>query len=82
MSLPQLVDVSHQADPPFTKKDEEVTDSFELCKRLLLEKRVGIAPGVAFGAGGEGSVRLCYAADRSVLEPALARLSEFLTGRR
>lgn len=62
-------------------KIEGLTDSFQFCKRLLLEKRVGLAPGVAFGAGGEGSVRLCYAADRSVLEPALERLKEFLRAR-
>ena len=57
---------------------EGLTDSFGFCKRLLEEKRVGLAPGVAFGAGGEGSVRICYAAERSVLEPALERLAEFL----
>jgi aspartate aminotransferase len=57
---------------------EGVTDSFAFCKRLLEEQRVGLAPGVAFGAGGEGSVRLCYAADRSVLEPALDGLARFL----
>lgn len=55
-----------------------LTDSFAFCKRLLEETRVGLAPGVAFGDGGEGSVRLCYAADRSVLEPALERLARFL----
>jgi hypothetical protein len=54
-------------------------DSFDFCRRLLLEKKVGIAPGVAFGAGGEGSVRICYAADRCVLEPAVQRLNSFLT---
>ncbi|HTT91751.1 MAG TPA: pyridoxal phosphate-dependent aminotransferase [Acidimicrobiales bacterium] len=54
-------------------------DSFEFCRRLLIEHRVGLAPGCAFGAGGEGSVRICYAAERSVLEPALERLSAFLT---
>jgi aspartate aminotransferase len=59
---------------------EGMTDSFEFCKRLLVEKRVGLAPGVAFGAGGEGSIRICYAADREVLEPAMERLSEFLNG--
>jgi aspartate aminotransferase len=62
-------------------KIEGLMDSFEFCKQLLLEKRVGLAPGVAFGAGGEGSVRICYAADRSVLEPAMERLGEFLRGR-
>ncbi len=54
-------------------------DSFEFCKQLLLETRVGLAPGVAFGKGGEGSIRICYAADRCVLEPAMARLGEFLS---
>jgi bifunctional pyridoxal-dependent enzyme with beta-cystathionase and maltose regulon repressor activities len=29
---------------------------------------------VAFGEGGEGSVRICYAAERAILEPALERL--------
>jgi aspartate aminotransferase len=54
-------------------------DSFEFCRRLLVERRVGLAPGSAFGAGGEGSVRICYAAERSILEPALERLGGFLT---
>ncbi|MCI0417662.1 MAG: pyridoxal phosphate-dependent aminotransferase [Acidobacteria bacterium] len=59
-------------------KIEGLTDSFDFCKRLLWETRVGLAPGVAFGNGGEGSVRICYAADRSVLEPAMERLAIFL----
>jgi aspartate/methionine/tyrosine aminotransferase len=53
-------------------------DSFDFCKRLLEATRVGIAPGVAFGAGGEGSVRICYAAERSILEPALERITAFV----
>jgi aspartate aminotransferase len=55
-----------------------LTDSFGFCKRLLEETRVGLAPGVAFGAGGEGSVRICYAAEQSILEPAMERLGRFL----
>jgi len=55
-----------------------LTDSFAFCKRLLEETRVGLAPGVAFGAGGEGSVRICYAAERSILEPAMERFGNFL----
>jgi hypothetical protein len=57
---------------------EGLADSFEFCKRLLLETRVGLAPGVAFGAGGEGSIRICYAASRDVLEIAMERLNCFL----
>ncbi|MBI3667161.1 MAG: pyridoxal phosphate-dependent aminotransferase [Acidobacteria bacterium] len=56
-------------------------DSFEFCRRLLVQKRVGLAPGVAFGAGGEGSIRICYAADRTVLGPAMERLADFLRAR-
>jgi aspartate aminotransferase len=55
-----------------------LTDSFAFCRRLLEETRVGLAPGVAFGTGGEGSVRICYAAERSILEPALERIAGFL----
>ncbi|PWT97154.1 MAG: aspartate aminotransferase [Terriglobia bacterium] len=53
-------------------------DSFGFCKRLLEQRRVGLAPGVAFGPGGEGSVRICYAAEQNILEPALERLAQFL----
>ncbi len=53
-------------------------DSFGFCKRLLEETRVGLAPGVAFGAGGEGSIRICYAAEPAILEPAMERLTKFL----
>jgi len=59
-------------------KIEGLTDSFDFCRRLLQETSVGLAPGVAFGAGGEGSLRLCYAAERTILEPALKRLGLFL----
>jgi aspartate/methionine/tyrosine aminotransferase len=53
-------------------------DSFDFCKRLLMETKVGLAPGVAFGTGGEGSVRICYAAERGIVEEAMARLAMFL----
>jgi aspartate/methionine/tyrosine aminotransferase len=55
-----------------------VTDSFDFCKRLLMDTHVGLAPGVAFGAGGEGSVRICYAAEKQIVQEAMARLSLFL----
>jgi aspartate/methionine/tyrosine aminotransferase len=58
---------------------EGLTDSFAFCRKLLEETKVGLAPGVAFGAGGEGSIRICYAADRTVLEPAMERLGRFLS---
>ena len=57
---------------------EGLKDSFQFCKDLLLQCKVGLAPGAAFGVGGEGSIRICYAAERSILEPAMDRLSTFL----
>jgi aspartate/methionine/tyrosine aminotransferase len=57
---------------------EGLTDSFGFCRDLLMETRVGLAPGVAFGNGGEGSFRICYAAEMSILEPAMERLTKFL----
>ena len=57
---------------------EGLADSFDFCKRLLLETRVGLAPGVAFGAGGEGNVRICYALEKPILEQAMERLARFL----
>jgi hypothetical protein len=58
---------------------EGLRDSFGFCKKLLEDTRVGIAPGMAFGAGGEGSVRICYASGREVLEPAMERLGDWLS---
>ena len=55
-----------------------MADSFEFCRQLLLRKAVGLAPGCAFGAGGEGHVRLCFAAEEKILVPALDRLADFL----
>ncbi len=54
-------------------------DSFGFCKHLLETTKVGLAPGVAFGAGGEGSIRICYAAEMSILQPAMERLGEYLS---
>jgi hypothetical protein len=52
-------------------------DSFTFALELLKTTKVAIAPGSAFGRGGEGSVRLCFASDLAVLEPALERFCKF-----
>jgi aspartate/methionine/tyrosine aminotransferase len=57
---------------------EGVTDSFSFALSLLKETKVSLAPGVAFGNGGEGSVRICCASDLSILEPAMERFARFL----
>ena len=43
-------------------------------ERFLLERRVSVAPGSAFGAAGEGWIRVCAAASREVLLEGLSRL--------
>lgn len=55
-----------------------VTDSFAFCLALLKETKVAVAPGVAFGVGGEGALRICTASDLAVLEPAMERLCQFI----
>ncbi len=59
-------------------KIEGLKDSFAFCRKLLEKEKVGLAPGVAFGAGGEGSIRICYAAERKILETGMERLAHFL----
>ncbi len=54
--------------------------SLELCKRLVREAYLGVAPGSAFGAEGEGFVRWCYACDPARLDAGVERLRRFLTG--
>lgn len=54
------------------------TDSLALARRLLARTGVGLAPGRAFGDHGEGALRLCFAADPSILETALDRLATAL----
>jgi aspartate/methionine/tyrosine aminotransferase len=51
-----------------------LTDSLDLARRLVVEHRVAVAPGVAFGAAGEGWLRLCFAQSEARLERALDRL--------
>jgi aspartate/methionine/tyrosine aminotransferase len=51
-----------------------VTDSFAFAVELMQRARVGLAPGAAFGASGEGRLRLCFAASLPKLSLALDRL--------
>ena len=56
--------------------------SEEFCERFLLEEKVAVIPGSAFGPGGEGFVRACYAASMKDIAEAVARLDNFLTNLR
>ena len=53
-------------------------DDETFCEKLLLEERVAVIPGSAFGASGTGFVRACYATAYEKLEEALERMSRFM----
>jgi len=62
-------------------KIEGLADSSALAAAMLREAGVALAPGAAFGAAGEGHLRLCFAASEGVLTQALARVRGFLEAR-
>ncbi len=45
---------------------------------LLMEEKVAVVPGSAFGQFGVGHVRICYAMPYEVLEQALERIRGFV----
>jgi aspartate/methionine/tyrosine aminotransferase len=59
-----------------------LTDSVAFCEHLVREYRLGIAPGSAFGTGGEGHVRICFAVEEAILRDALARFVTAWTSER
>ncbi|MEQ8371276.1 MAG: pyridoxal phosphate-dependent aminotransferase [Alphaproteobacteria bacterium] len=59
-------------------KVDGLTDSLAAAKSLLTETGVGLAPGVAFGAGGEGHLRICFANAPDRLNQAMDRLAPAL----
>jgi aminotransferase len=47
-------------------------------ERLLMEERVAVIPGSAFGEGGAGHVRICYAQTYDLLVEAMDRIQRFV----
>ncbi|MFC1990635.1 aminotransferase class I/II-fold pyridoxal phosphate-dependent enzyme [Chloroflexota bacterium] len=52
--------------------------SEEFSEKLLIEEKVAVVPGSAFGQCGEGYVRCCYATSLAELEEALTRMKRFV----
>lgn len=50
----------------------------DFADKLLQEEHVAVVPGTAFGAGGEGFVRACYATAYEKIEEALRRMERFV----
>lgn len=56
-------------------------DSLALCKQLVAEAGLGLAPGSAFGPEGEGAIRWCFASSLDKLELGVQRLENFMKHR-
>ena len=52
--------------------------SEEFAEKLLIEEKVAVVPGVAFGKSGEGYVRCCYATSLTDIGEALSRMKRFV----
>jgi aminotransferase len=53
-------------------------DDETFAEKLLREEHVAVVPGNAFGPGGDGFVRACYATEYSKIEEALHRMEKFM----
>ena len=61
---------------PCIKKTGMTSDEF--CEKLLMEEKVLVVPGNAFGDCGEGFIRACYAASMEDLMEAVKRITKFV----
>ena len=52
--------------------------SDEFATRFLMEEKVAVVPGNAFGDSGEGFIRISYAYSLEKLKVAIARLEKFV----
>lgn len=50
----------------------------DFAEKLLREEHVAVVPGNAFGPGGDGFARMCYATEYSKIEEALHRMEKFM----
>ena len=61
---------------PSIKSTGMTSENF--AERLLIEEKVAVVPGSAFGECGEGYVRCCYATSLADIEEALTRMKRFV----
>ena len=52
--------------------------SNDFCEKLLLSEKVAVIPGGAFGPGGDGFVRMCYASSLENISLAIERMGRFI----
>ncbi|HYY48927.1 MAG TPA: aminotransferase class I/II-fold pyridoxal phosphate-dependent enzyme, partial [Thermoplasmata archaeon] len=61
-------------------KVKTTMDSATLAERILKETSVAVTPGSAFGAAGEGHLRISYAASRETITEGVRRIGKVLEG--
>ncbi|MCR4755006.1 MAG: aminotransferase class I/II-fold pyridoxal phosphate-dependent enzyme [Lachnospiraceae bacterium] len=54
--------------------------SEEFATKLLMQEKVAVVPGTAFGDSGEGFLRISYAYSMEALKEALGRIQHFVEG--
>jgi len=62
----------------FPRVKDTGLSSTEFAERLLIEEKVAVVPGEAFGECGAGHVRVCYTQPMDRLEEALFRIERFI----
>jgi aspartate/methionine/tyrosine aminotransferase len=60
---------------------EGLADSMSAALKLVDDANVGLAPGIAFGAQGEGYFRICFLRSEEPLTEAMQRLVKWLRSR-
>ena len=65
-------------DKPFGVNIMLMHPQVEQLAAIAAEEKVAVIPGDAFGPGGEGYVRACYAASMKDIAEAVSRLDNFL----
>ena len=62
-------------------KVKGMDNSLEFAKKLIVETKVGVAPGIAFGESGEGHLRICFAANEDFINAIMDRLEPVLNSK-
>ena len=57
-------------------------NSWDFVRDLAKEAKVALIPGVSFGPGGEGYVRMSYAASMENLVEAVKRIKDYVQSRK
>ena len=55
--------------------------SNDFAEKLLMQEKIAVVPGTAFGDSGEGFIRCSYAYSIANINAALERIDRFVNGR-